>query len=99
MRLVKGEYTVSLDNREAKEIAYAIHRSLIISIKEHYNRLQQNKDGEAVFFELNVVALGILRLMYSIIGDDAENRIREYKGMFKIKRNERILREKGLAEK
>lgn len=97
MHLVKGEYTVFLTNREAREIAYAIHKNLVRSIKEHYNSLQQGKDGEIVFFKNEATALEILKLMCSITGNGlAENRTNEYKGMFKAKRDERILKEKGL---
>ena len=49
MNLEKAKYTIELDRSEVIEIAFSLKYNLLKSIEDHYNKLQQEKDGEPVF--------------------------------------------------
>ena len=91
MQIKTEKISVELEGNEARDIAYHIKYSLSHSIETHWNTLQQNQDGESLFFERNARDLQIMKdLFYATsshwVYDDC---ISQFKKMFEEKRKER----------
>ncbi len=91
MRVAKTEITLELDRDEIDIIGWSLYRGLKNSIVNHYNKLQQEVDGEPIFYEQERMQINLMGDMVSLIGrrDLAENFDREFKGMFEDRRKER----------
>jgi len=91
MRITKSEATIRLNDQEASDIAYSVFTSLLSSIEKHYNCLQQNKDGEDLFFRQESSKLHIMATMYAVVGNPGayDSVIQRFRGMFRERRVER----------
>lgn len=91
MRIEEATFKVELDKEEINMIAYSLYHSLITSIETHYNSLQQNKDGEAIFHEQEAKELYLMQEMFSMIGyrNLSESYMKEFARMFEKRRKER----------
>ena len=91
MNLQKATYEIEITSEEAYSLGCIIGRSLESSIKNHYNNLQQNKDGESVFFEQEKRTLKWMGLLFGISGypNMNESFIGRFQELFINKRKER----------
>ena len=91
MQIRDGKTTIELSHQEACDVGGYIARGLEAAIESHYNRLQQNKDGEQVFFEHCKDILNSLEILCFASGDVTlyEYFISKFKSMFKSRRSER----------
>jgi hypothetical protein len=91
MEIRDGETVIKLSHQEARDVSHYIARGLEAAIKSHYNRLQQNKDGETVFFEHCKDILNSLEILCFASGDVTlyEYSVSKFKSMFKERRDER----------
>lgn len=82
---------MQMDGDEVYDIAWSILHDLRGQIKDHWNTLQQEKDGEPLFFEQNKKLLEIMKKMFEVSGYSHcyESAISEYKKSFADKREER----------
>ncbi len=69
MKLETAEYKISLNHEELRDIAYCIKHDLLQSIDDHYNKLQQNQDGELVFEDHCKQKVRILKYLSNISGE------------------------------
>ena len=90
MNLQEANYTIKLERNELSEICFCIKRSLLESIEDHYNSLQQNKDGEPVFDEQEKTKVFLLKDLSKLSGYDIyEDFLYMKNKMFAEKREER----------
>ena len=69
MRIKDGETVITLSHQEAREVSNYMARGLEAAISSHYNHLQQNKDGEAIFFDHCKGILNSLEILCFASGD------------------------------
>lgn len=91
MNLKKAVYEISFEDSEVWDLASCIQSGLKRSIQDHYNCLQQDQDGEQLFFEQEKRKLYILQNFYGLLGVNSMYKSYEndYKRMFENKRKER----------
>ena len=91
MEIKGGETVIKLSHQEARDVSHYITRGLEAAIKSHYNRLQQDQDGETIFFEHCKETLNSLEVLCFAAGDVTlyEYSISKFKSMFKALRDER----------
>jgi hypothetical protein len=96
MELQKAVYDVRFTDGEIWDLVFVIKDHLEKSIKTHYNNLQQNQDGETLFFEQKASLLLIMEQMFGMILRNGayQSYVNNYKIMFEEKRKERKLKEK-----
>lgn len=68
MKLNKAKYTIELDEQELRDLAFALKRALLESIEDHYNKLQQDMDGESVFDEQEKTEVCLLKELSMLSG-------------------------------
>jgi len=91
MKIESAEYKIQLNSEEVRSLAYCVHRDLIRAIKDHYNCLQQGKDGEPIFKDMEKDKIRMMKFLFQIVGEfyfliNCES---EYMSMFEQKRKER----------
>lgn len=91
MKIESGEIAIKITIDDAYDLACCINNYLNHSIVNHYNQLQQNQDGESVFFDHKGNYIHMAKMLYGASGYDSihEYNIQEYKHMFAQKRKER----------
>ncbi len=91
MKIESAEYKIQLNSDEIRGLAYCVHRDLMRSIKEHYNCLQQSKDGEPIFKDMEKDKIRMMKFLFQIVGEFyfSINCESEYISMFEQKRKER----------
>ena len=91
MWVEKTKVTLQMEEGELNDIAFSLKESLLATISKHYNVLQNNEDGEALFFERERRKLNLTTEFLSLIGCSqvARDMREEIKLMFKTKREER----------
>lgn len=91
MEIKKAKYEVELTNDEMYELGCIIIHQLENSIKSHYNELQQEKDGEPVFFEHKKKELAMMKFFFEATGraEMYGSYVNEFKRLFAEKREER----------
>jgi len=91
MRLHEAEYKINMNNQEVYNIATRLERTLLDSIDNHYNKLQQNQDGEDMFFEQEKSTINLMSDMYCLAGYRyiADSAIKTYKKKFEVRRKDR----------
>lgn len=91
MKVNNVKAVLEFDMNELDSLAFMIDQYLKSTIREHYNRLQQNKDGENVFFDHKNKNLEMLEIICSLRGRRIEydQMIAQYKRMFAERRKER----------
>ena len=91
MQIKDGETIIRLSHQEARDVSHYITRGLESAIENHYNCLQQDKDGEPVFFDHCKSILNSLEILCFSSGDTMlyEYSISKFKTMFKKRRDER----------
>jgi hypothetical protein len=75
------EIKITLTGGELFELGWHIACSLKASIKDHYNHLQQNKDGEPIFYEQEKVT--IHRMNKFLESSGHSHMIETFDGQFK----------------
>lgn len=91
MKVKTQQVDITLTGQEARDIAYHIKYSLENTIKTHWNQLQQNQDGENLFFERSKGDLRIMEELFCVCADNwsYKNSISEFKKLFAERRKER----------
>ena len=91
MQIKDSRATIEINSQEAWEISYCINGNLLRAIESHYNQLQQDKDGEDLFFQQENTKLYILSNMCAVAGhiDAYESYISDYRSRFQKRRLER----------
>ena len=90
MNLQEANYEIKLDRQELSEICFSIKRSLLEDIETHYNKLQQEKDGEPVFDDQEKTKVRLLKELSKLTGYDIyEDFLYMKNKMFDEKRKER----------
>ncbi|OGM08990.1 hypothetical protein A2Z67_06100 [Candidatus Woesebacteria bacterium RBG_13_36_22] len=91
MELLKANYDIRFTEQEIWNLIWLIQERLEKSIIEFYNTLQQEKDGESLFFEQKKEMLYIMEQMFGLVGrpHTYDGHIRTYKNLFEKKRKER----------
>ena len=89
--LKSATYNLELTNQQIYDIAWKLKCYLLDIIKSHYNKLQQNADGESVFFDHESSTLFLIKNFYELSGYGSfyTDMIREFKKLFADKRMER----------
>lgn len=80
---------------EVYTLAFTIKHDLEESIENHWNCLQQGKDGEELFFKENMEQLKIMQQFFEVSGYGQlfGQAVYEFKQMFEVKRAERAARQ------
>ena len=91
MELQKAVYDVRFTHDEIWDLVYIIETNLEENIKHHYNQLQQNQDGEQLFFKEEKDKLLLMQQMFGMILriDTYQCYVNNYKKLFEEKRKER----------
>ena len=90
MKLNDAKYTIELEKRELLDICYALKRTLLKSIDDHYNQLQQSKEGEPVFDEQEASEVRLLKELSNLCGQEIyEDFLYNKTDLFAKKRKER----------
>lgn len=91
MDFKKGTFELSFQDNELWDLGYHIYNNLERSISEHYNKLQQEQDGESVFYEHNKNNINMMNKFFELVGrrDMPEMFEERFKKMFADKRAER----------
>lgn len=91
MKLLTAEYEASFTRDELYMIAWALFGDLKASIEDHYNVLQQNKDGEHLFFEQESSKIQLMKETYACSGylGIFESNMANIKHLFEQRRLER----------
>ena len=91
MKIKESTHLIEFTSDELYNIACDIARALKCSINDHYNCLQQDKDGESIFFDQEREKLNTLSTFLMIT--DGESiyimYVNQFKEMFAVKREER----------
>ena len=82
---------LELTGDEVYLLACHIKNNLMQTIKDHWNNLQRDEDGESLFFERNEKDLRMMREMYEVSGYSHcfEGAVDDYKRLFEKRRAER----------
>lgn len=102
MHVLDGTVTIRLSRGELWMLATGLQHAIMDSIEEHYNCLQQAKDGETLFFEQKKDSLELMKELYALYGGHSthyDSVIQQAKRLFQEKREERAAAAKGLAAK
>jgi len=91
MDIKKASYEIEMTSDEMYQLGCVLIHQLENSIKNHYNELQQEKDGESVFFEQEKQSLSMMKFFLETVGRATmyEAYVDEYKKLFADKRAER----------
>lgn len=91
MRVEDSKATIELEHREMWTLAVIIEDRLEHGIEDWYNCLQNEQDGEALFFKDKFLELGWIETLYGLYGYvEAYNCfVRKVKRLFEEKRQER----------
>ena len=94
MELLKANYDIRFTEQEIWNLIWLIQERLEKSIIEFYNTLQQEKDGESLFFEQKEEMLFMMEQMFGLVGRPYtyDSYINTYKKLFADKRKEREAR-------
>lgn len=90
MEIKAKTVVMEMDGNEAYNIAWALVHDMRGQIKDHWNQLQQDKDGETSFNEQNKFLIDAMKRMFEVSGYSHcyESAIQEFRRSFEAKRKE-----------
>ena len=91
MKIEDINVKLSFNRDELYDLSFMIMKVLNNSIESHYNCLQQNKDGESVFFDYEKGKIKMLKTFTHLNArpDEYDYFIKQCKDKFEKKRKER----------
>lgn len=91
MYIRKANYEIDFEAEDINILAFAIMHDLSDDIDRHWNQLQQDEDGESLFFEMRKRNIELMKFLFGLIGkyNHAKEYIQNFKEKFEQKRKER----------
>ncbi len=68
MNIIETKATIEFSRYELHSLGYMVECRLVNTAREHYNKLKQNEDGEALFFENECYELNMAKTLYGLGG-------------------------------